>query len=95
MPMLEQFAQIALAGNGGVWAGDLICKEAKRQLAEMGLVEPMYGSTFRLTPCGCKEWERLVAMLNGSSPVASQTHSTIPEAGWCSGFPGIGDGSNG
>lgn len=51
MKVIEQLKQIA-NNLGGVDAGELLSKDDKKTLYDLGLVWPAYGSTFRLTPAG-------------------------------------------
>ena len=57
--LIEQFIQIAQADEKGVDAGSLISKSDKVELADQGLVEPKYGTGFRLTKRGVAKWADL------------------------------------
>jgi len=67
-PLFEQFVQIANAGPLGVEAGDLISKCHKAQLADMGLVTPKYGTSFKLTAEGQRWWTEIRRVIAYTDP---------------------------
>lgn len=65
---IETFLQIGSAGPDGVDAGDIVCKESKKRLAEDGLVTPKYGTRFRLTEDGLRVWKELRRIISYTDP---------------------------
>lgn len=66
---VNQLRQIAESFDG-VWAGDLIDKQSKAELADAGMVTPKYGARFYLTSLG-ERWARVAGFIVGPFAVSS------------------------